>query len=172
MSEPFVGEIRIVGFDFAPRGWASCDGQLLPISQNTALFSLLGTMYGGDGRTTFALPNLEGSAPVSFGSNGQSAYDQGQSGGGETVTLDTPRMPPHNHRMTISRQPATARQPGQQMFAVATGVGFYGNNTDPTTTLNPDALSNSGGSQPHNNMMPFLTMRFIIALTGVFPSRP
>jgi microcystin-dependent protein len=172
MSSPFVAEIRCVGFNFAPKGWAQCDGQLLPISQNTALFSLLGTYYGGDGKSTFGLPDLQGSVPVSTGSNGFRTYDLGEASGSETVTLLDAEMPSHPHSLEYSTQPALARQPGGQLFAVATGIGLYGPNSGQTTNLSQFALSVAGNSQPHNNMMPLLTLLFIIAMQGVFPPRP
>jgi microcystin-dependent protein len=173
MADPFVAEVRIVGFNFAPRGWAFCDGQILPISQNTALFSLLGTNYGGDGKSTFALPNLQGSAALGSGQSSASGtqYFIGESSGVPAVTLLQSEMPVHSHSLNISTQPAVVRQPGGQLTAVATGVGFYGPNTGATTNLAPQAVSIAGGSQPHNNMQPFLTLNFIIALQGVFPPR-
>jgi microcystin-dependent protein len=172
MADPFVAEIRIAGFNFPPTGWAFCSGQILPISQNTALFSLLGTTYGGDGKSTFALPNLQGSAPMQPGQGqGLSLHDLGESGGSETVTLLNSEMPLHAHSLNISTQPAIARQPGGQLTAVASGVGFYGPNNTPSTTLAPQAASVGGSSFPHNNMQPYLTLNFIIALQGVFPPR-
>jgi microcystin-dependent protein len=173
MADPFVAEVRIVGFNFAPRGWAFCDGQIMPISQNTALFSLLGTNYGGDGKSTFALPDLQGSAALGSGQSSASGtqYFIGESSGVPAVTLLQSEMPVHSHSLNISTQPAVVRQPGGQLTAVATGVGFYGPNTGATTNLAPQAVSIAGGSQPHNNMQPFLTLNFIIALQGVFPSR-
>jgi microcystin-dependent protein len=172
MSDPFVAEIRIVGFNFAPTGWAFCDGQLLPISQNTALFSLLGTTYGGDGKSTFALPDLQGSAPMQPGQGpGLSLHDLGETGGSETVTLLESEIPAHSHSVSISTQPAVARQPGAQLTAVATGVGLYGPNSGATTPLAPQAASVGGGSFPHNNLQPYLTLNFIIAMQGIFPPR-
>ena len=172
MADPFVAEIRIAGFNFAPTGWALCNGQLMPISQNTALFSLLGTYYGGDGKSTFALPNLQGSAPMQQGQGpGLSLHDLGETGGEEFVTLLQSEMPAHSHSLNISTQPAVARQPGAQLTAVATGVGFYGPNSGATTNLAPQAVPVAGGSQPHNNMQPYLVLNFIIALQGIFPAR-
>ena len=172
MADPFVAEIRIAGFNFAPTGWALCNGQLMPISQNTALFSLLGTYYGGDGKSTFALPNLQGSAPMQQGQGpGLSLHDLGEIGGEEFVTLLQSEIPVHSHSLNISTQPAVGRQPGAQLTAVATGVGLYGPNTGATSTLAPQAASVAGGSLPHNNMQPYLTLNFIIALQGVFPAR-
>jgi microcystin-dependent protein len=173
MADPFVAEVRIGGFNFAPKGWAFCDGQLLPISQNTALFSLLGTNFGGDGKSTFALPDLQGATPLGAGQSSASGnqYFIGETSGVPNVTLLQSEMPVHSHSLNISTQPAVARQPGGQLTAVATGVGFYGPNTGTTTTLAPQAASIEGNSQPHNNMQPFLTLNFIIALQGIFPPR-
>src|SRR3954454_10644447 len=141
MTDPFVAEIRIFGFNFAPTGWATCDGQLLPISQNTALFSLLGTFYGGDGKSTFGLPNLGGSAPVCQGqTQGGSYYGVGTSTGVPYVTLLESEMAAHSHAFHISGSPAVERQPPGQYYAVATGVGMYGPNTGPTQTMAPQML--------------------------------
>src|SRR5690348_13442094 len=173
MSSPFVAEIRIAGFNFAPKGWAFCNGQLLPISQNTALFSLLGTYYGGDGKSTFALPNLQGAAPLGGGQSSASGNDYfiGEESGVDYVTLITSEVPVHTHSLNISTQPAVARQPGGQLTAVATGVGLYGPNTGNTANFAPQAVSVAGSSQPHNNMQPYLTLNFIIAMQGVYPPR-
>ena len=158
--DPFVAEIRVFPFNFAPKGWAFCDGQLLPISQNTALFSLLGTYYGGDGKSTFALPDLQGSAPLDQGQGaGLSDYFIGQSGGSQNVTLLQSEMPIHNHQ---AQGVATGNQWGSLANGYATTI---------TTTLAPSAITNNGGSQPHNNMQPYLVLNFIIALQGIFPSR-
>ena len=172
MSDQFVAEIRIFPFNFAPTGWAFCDGQLMPISQNTALFSLLGTSYGGDGKSTFGLPNLQGSAPVHQGQGpGLSPYFIGQSGGEEAVTLLQTEIPSHNHQASgVSGSGPTS--PANNTWG--TGAG----RTPPPTYVdgNPNvnmgnALSVAGGSQPHNNMQPYLTLNFCIALQGVFPPR-
>ena len=172
MADPFVAEIRIVGFNFAPTGWAQCNGQLIPISQNTALFSLLGTFYGGDGKSTFALPNLQGSVPMAWGDgSGLSQRYLGESSGSETTTLLESEMPVHIHTLSRSTQGALARQPGGQNFALATGVGLYGPSSGATTTLAPQAVSVAGGSFPHNNVMPYTVLNFIIAMQGVFPPR-
>ena len=175
MSEPFLGEIRIVGFNFAPNGWATCDGQILPISQNTALFSLLGTYYGGDGQSTFALPNLQGSSPVHPGQGpGLSPYNIGQTGGETSVTLNTAQMPSHTHPLNGGSQAATTNVPTGASFAEPVVnprfAGLY-HAPPPNVTANPEAVSAAGGSQPHNNMQPFLTLLFIIAMQGIFPSR-
>jgi microcystin-dependent protein len=172
MSDPFVAEIRVVGFNFPPKGWAYCNGQLLPISQNTALFSLLGTFYGGDGKSTFALPDLQGRVPMEQGqSPGTSDRFLGEAAGTEAITLLQSEMPVHNHTLARSSQAALARQPKDQNFALATGIGLYGTNAGATTNLNFQATSVSGSSLPHNNMMRFLTLNFVIALQGVFPPR-
>ena len=171
MSEPFVAEIRIFAGNFAPRGWAFCNGQLLPISQNTALFSLIGTTYGGDGRTTTALPNLQGRAPMHPGRGpGLTARRLGQRGGVETVTLSEAQMPNHRHTATGSGRPAVQDDPANQYPAAATGFTPY-NTASNLIDMASQALPDSGGSQPHNNMQPFLTMNFIIALQGLYPSR-
>jgi microcystin-dependent protein len=172
--DPFVAEIRIFPFNFAPKGWAFCSGQLLPISQNTALFSLLGTMYGGDGKSNFALPNLDGSVPVNRGqSPGTSDYFQGQTGGSQTISLLHSEMPVHNHRVgAVSTDPGDVSIPGAgTVFAASDGGTLY--QTAPTsgTYLAPEAIAPTGGGQPHNNMMPSLTLNFCIALQGVFPPR-
>jgi microcystin-dependent protein len=168
--EPFIGEIRLFGFNFAPLGWALCDGSLLPISQNTALFSLLGTTYGGDGRSTFALPDLRGRVPVSMGTGpGLSTYDIGELGGSENVTLIASQVPAHNHNIQASDAPASEPKPGGGVLA-RTNSSTYAAGTD-GTTLSANAISSSGGSQPHPNLQPFLAVNFCIALQGIFPSR-
>jgi microcystin-dependent protein len=181
MSNPFVAEIRIFTANFAPRGWASCDGQLMPISQNTALFSLLGTMYGGDGRSTFALPNLQGSAPMQAGQGpGLTLRDQGEVGGEQTVTLLTTEIPSHSHAFSATVTPGTtATCTSNQPALAAAGGGkqgggnslLYYSSGNTNATMNPFALSTAGGGQPHNNMPPYLGLKFIIALQGVFPAR-
>ncbi|NYI43217.1 microcystin-dependent protein [Nocardioides aromaticivorans] len=171
MADPFVAEIRIFPFNFAPRGWAFCDGQLLPISQNTALFSLLGTTYGGDGKSTFALPDLQGSVPMHPGQGpGLSLHDLGEQSGSETVTLIESEMPAHSHQLRASPEPADTNAPGAfSTLATSTGGTLYQATAD--TDLGPGALATAGGSQPHNNMQPYLTLSFCIALQGVFPPR-
>ena len=171
MADPFVAEIRIVGFNFAPTGWATCDGQLIPISQNTALFSLLGTMYGGDGKSTFALPNLQGSAPLCPGQGqGLSLYDTGQVGGSQNITLLQTEMPAHAHTLRGVSDPGDLKVPANNSLARSAGGPAY---TAPAslTTANPQEIGLAGGSQPHNNMQPYLTMLYIIAMQGVFPQR-
>jgi microcystin-dependent protein len=180
MSNPFVAEIRIFGFNFAPKGWAFCAGQLLPISQNTALFSLLGTTYGGDGKSTFALPNLQGSAPMHPGQGpGLSLHDLGETGGSTSVTLLQSEMPSHNHTFQGNTTTATNASPANAVYMRGhynDGVGNTGavdlyTTNAPDTTLNPLALSITGGNLPHNNMMPYLTLNFCIAMQGVYPPR-
>lgn len=169
MADPFVAEIRIFPFNFAPRGWAWCDGQLLPLSQNTALFSLLGTTYGGDGKSNFALPDLQGRAPMHPGQGpGLSLHDLGETGGSETVTLLESEIPAHNHQAAMSVRPVNNLNPGGN--ALGTGNAVY---VAPgaQTTLDPNALAPAGGDQPHNNLQPYLTFYFCIALQGVFPPR-
>jgi microcystin-dependent protein len=172
MSAPFVAEIRTFAFNFAPTGWASCDGQLLPISQNTALFSLLGTFYGGDGKSTFALPNLNNSLAMSQG-QGQGLTDRfvGDAGGTPFVTLLESEMPQHRHVLSVSTQAALERQPVNQRPAAGDGVGLYAEAFEPTTTMAVASLAFTGGGQPHENRMPSLGLQFCIALQGVFPPR-
>ncbi len=176
MANPFVGEIRIFGFNFAPVGWALCQGQILPISQNTALFSLLGTFYGGNGTTNFALPNFQGLVPVNQGQGtGLSNYNIGQSGGQATVTLATTQMPAHSHGVHCLSGGGNSNTPVAHGFAeVVAGRGsinLYAAAPDSTTTMNGAALTSTGGGQSHNNMAPYLCLNFCIALQGVFPAR-
>ncbi|HEY0026259.1 MAG TPA: tail fiber protein [Allosphingosinicella sp.] len=173
MADPFVAEIRIFGFNFPPKGWAFCNGQLLPISQNTALFSLLGTTYGGDGKSTFALPNLQGSAAMHPGQGqGLSRRDLGEMSGSETVTLLVSEMPVHTHQLKASADPANVVQAtADTTFSRSAGGQAY--STAPLDTqMAPQMLAPAGGSLPHNNMQPYLTLNFCIAMQGVFPSRP
>jgi microcystin-dependent protein len=170
MSTPFISEIRMFGFAFAPKTWAFCDGQTVPIPQNTALFSLLGTTYGGDGITTFGLPNLMGKVPVAFGQGQQSEYVQGESGGESTVTLFEKEMPIHAHGLTVSADPATEREPVGQNFAAGVGVNYW-STQNASGTLDPQALSSTGTGGWHNNLQPYLTVNFCIALQGAFPAR-
>ena len=171
MANPFLGEIRAFPFNFAPKGWAFCDGQLMPISQNTALFSLLGTTYGGDGRTTFALPNLQGNAPLGFGQGpGLSLYDLGETGGEEAVTLLQSEIPAHNHAAACNTNAADSASPGGEVWAPeVAGSNAYGSAGG--TAMSPSALSVAGGSQPHNNLQPYLVLNYCIALQGIFPAR-
>jgi microcystin-dependent protein len=170
-GQPFVGEIMWVPYTFAPRGWAQCNGQILPIAQNTALFSLLGTTYGGDGKSTFALPDMQGRLLINAGQGpGLSDYSLGQNGGEETVTLLQSEIPAHSHSVNVSNTLADQTDPTGKVFASSANGALYA--TSPTATLSPAALSTVGASQPHNNMMPHTTLTCIIALQGVFPPRP
>lgn len=171
MSEPFVGEIRMFGFNFAPQGWALCNGQTLPINQNQALFSLLGTTYGGDGTTTFALPDLQSRVAVHQGqSPGLSAYGIGQAGGAESVTLLPAQMPAHTHSVHASGGPAEAQRPGGRALARAS-TDIYVAKPDGSTVMNAGMLGDAGGSDPHPNIQPYLVLNFCIALQGIFPAQ-
>lgn len=180
MSDQFVAEIRMFGCNFAPKYWAFCNGQLLPISQNTALFSLLGTVYGGNGVSTFALPNLQGSVPVQQGQGpGLSNWDLGQQSGSDTVTLIASEMPSHTHALQASATDATTPNPagnriGQGKYNSGAQRGLIASyqTTAPNVTMADTALQPAGGSQPHNNLMPYLAMNYCIALQGIFPPRP
>jgi microcystin-dependent protein len=172
VADPFVAEIRIFPFNFAPRGWAWCDGQLLPLSQNTALFSLLGTTYGGNGKSNFALPDLQGRAPMHPGQGpGLSLHDLGETGGSETVTLLESEIPSHSHALRVFNDVGEDRIPGAtEALARSTGGSLY-TTAGTLTPMSDQALPPAGGDQPHNNMMPYLTFYFCIALQGVFPPR-
>ncbi len=169
MSEPFLAEVRIMGFNFAPRGWAFCDGQILPINQNQSLYSLLGTTYGGDGRTSFALPDMRGRAPMHVGrSNGGEDHREGQKSGEETHTLSAAEMPQHDHVAQASNSAGNTPIPVSSVLARANNM--Y---RDPTnlTSLRSGTVANVGGGQAHDNMQPYLAINFCIALQGLFPSR-
>jgi len=174
MAEPFLGQIIQTGFNFPPRGYALCDGQLLPIAQNTALFSLLGTTFGGDGKTTFALPDLRGRAPVHQGQGpGLTNRVMGESSGSETVTLVSSQMPMHNHLVMVNNNPSGQGTPNGNFLGGSsdpTVFAFYAPTSD-GSALAPTALATAGGSQPHENMQPYLVISFSIALAGIFPSR-
>jgi microcystin-dependent protein len=165
MSEPFLSEIKIVSFNFPPKGWALCNGQLLPINQNQALFALLGTTYGGNGQTNFALPNLRGRVPIHFGA----AHDLGEAAGSTSVTVNIQQLPTHTHVVTGTSTVSTQPVPAGNLLANATAEA-YGSPTN-LTTLGATTVTSVGGSQPHNNMMPYLVLNFIIALQGIFPSQ-
>jgi microcystin-dependent protein len=170
MTEPFLGEIRLFPYTFAPVGWALCDGQILSISQNTALFSLIGTIYGGDGQSTFALPDLRGRVAVSAGqAPGLSAYEVGETGGLETVSLSRRQMPAHNHEMAVNGPNSGSANPSNRYLGRASSGTTYAG-TSNGKTLNPDAIARSGGGQPHENRPPHLTLNYCIALEGIFPA--
>ena len=173
MADPFVAEIRIFPFTFAPKGWAFCNGQILPISQNTALFSLLGTTYGGNGQSTFALPDLQGSAPMHPGQGkGLSLHDLGETGGSDTVTLLQSEIPLHAHAMMAANLPADQAAPAaDRSMARSVNAFAYAPDSSALAPMNDQTLAPAGGDQPHNNLMPYLTLNFNIALQGVFPPR-
>lgn len=170
MSEPFLAEVRMVGFNFAPRGWAFCDGQILPISQNQSLYSLLGTTYGGDGRTSFALPDLRGRTPIHVGrSNGGDFHTLGQKSGEEAHTLAANEMPQHRHLVEVSNAGTTAVPTGAVLANA--GSDFFRDDVTLLVNMNSGAVLNVGGGQAHENMQPYLAVNFCIALQGLFPSR-
>jgi microcystin-dependent protein len=173
MSDQFVAEIRIFPFNFPPTGWAFCDGQLMPISQNTALFSLLGTVYGGDGKSTFALPDMQGNAPMQPGQGqGLSLRDLGEMSGVESITLLVSEIPVHTHSLRASVDPGDNIVPGPTIsLAESTGANIYHTATD-NNMMAFQALPPAGGGLPHNNMQPYLTLNFCIAMQGIFPQRP
>lgn len=180
MADPYIGEIRIVGFDYAPKGWVFCNGQLLQINVFQQLYSLLGTRFGGDGRTTFAVPDLRGRVPLSMGhGTGLQNYTIGQRGGFETVTLTREQLPQHNHMMNINNQDANQTDPTNQILSVVNdGSGrppaLYPaySNAASNGRLSPNAIAPAGNGQAHDNLQPFLAVNFIIAVDGIFPSRP
>lgn len=174
MADPFVAEIRIFPFNFAPKGWAWCDGQLLPLSQNTALFSLLGTTYGGNGKSNFALPDLQGRAPMHPGQGpGLSLHDLGETGGSETVTLLESEIPAHSHALRANGDIADLQAPTpSRSIARSQNANAYQSTTNQSiVSMAPESLAPAGGDQPHNNLQPYLTFYFCIALQGVFPPR-
>jgi microcystin-dependent protein len=164
MATPFLGEIKVISWNFPPKGWAFCNGQLLPINQNQALFSILGTTYGGDGRVNFALPDLRGRVPVHTGN----PIALGQSGGEEIHTLTTGELPAHTHQVKAVTDQATLVSPAGNLWARGAPAAY---SSSPNGTMNPAAVTNVGGSQPHSNLQPYLTLNFIIALQGLFPSQ-
>ena len=166
MSTPFLGEIKVISWNFPPKGWSFCNGQLLPINQNQALFSLLGTTYGGDGRVNFGLPNFQGRTPVHVGGG----FTQGQAGGETSHTLVQSEMPQHTHTAQVQAANATTGTPNGNLLAGVPSIA-YSNSLTNLTTLVPGTISNAGGSQPHANQQPYLVLNFIIALQGIFPSR-
>ena len=166
MAQPYIGEIRMFAGNFPPNGWMFCEGQLLPISENDTLFNLIGTMYGGDGQSTFALPDLRGRVPLHMG-NG---FVQAETGGVETVTLTTQQIPAHSHPMVASLNAATSPTPTNQLIGKSTSIDAF-INAQPTTALSNQAITPTGGSQPHENMQPYLCIDFIISLFGIYPSQ-
>jgi len=167
MSSPFIGEIRMFGGNFAPAGWAFCNGALMPISENDALFNLIGTTYGGDGQSTFALPNLQSRIPIHAGPG----FVLAQTGGTETVTLITNQIPAHSHAAQANSAPGTQTGPGNGLWAsTSPSLNQYSTNA-PTLNMDPAAIGQAGGSQPHDNMAPFLAVNFILSLFGIFPSQ-
>jgi microcystin-dependent protein len=166
MSSPFIGEIRMFAGNFPPAGWAFCNGAIIPIDQNDALFNLIGTTYGGDGQTTFALPNLQSRVPVHVGPG----FSLAQLGGAETVTLTTSQIPAHSHVPLSQAGQGTNPTPAAGVWAEST-LGAFDNVNPPSVPLNPVAIGSSGGSQPHDNMIPFLAVNFILSLFGIFPSQ-
>lgn len=171
MSEPFVGEIRMFAGNFAPRGWAFCDGQLLAVSQNDALFSLYGTIYGGDGRTTFGLPDLRGRIPLHHGQGpGLSSRRLGSKGGSENETLTTNQLASHTHDFNANKTPASTSAPQGKVLAEGVGVRFYRTESQ-TESLASATIAHTGGSRSHTNLMPTLCIHFIVALFGIYPSR-
>jgi microcystin-dependent protein len=171
--DPFVAEIRIFPFNFAPKGWAFCDGQILPLSQNTALFSLLGTTYGGDGKSNFALPNMQGNAPMHPGQGpGLSLHDLGETGGSDTVSLLESEIPSHSHALMASPTAGLVKLPGPTVALARSRNGnAYQDTQGNLVNLNDNTIAPAGGDQPHNNMQPYLTLNFCIALQGVYPPR-
>ncbi len=170
MSNPYVGEIRIWPCNFAPQGWLFCDGSLQPITGNETLFQLIGTTYGGDGQTTFALPDLRGRVPLHMGTGPGGAFTLGGTGGEETVTLTVNQIPSHSHVPMAQSAAGTQPGPGGNVWANAGGTNLY-STSPPNVNMSPAAVGSAGGSQPHDNMMPFLGLNFIISLFGVFPSQ-
>jgi microcystin-dependent protein len=169
MSDPYIAEIKLISFTFPPKGWAFCNGQLLPINQNQALFSILGTMYGGNGQTTFALPNLQGRVPIHWGNN-QGSYNVGQTGGEVNHTLTINELPAHIHPAVAQSTPSNpgGDNPANSIWAATQNAAFA---SAPNVTMNPAAVTTTGGNQPHENMPPYLVLNYVIALVGVFPSR-
>jgi microcystin-dependent protein len=168
MADPYVGEIRMFAGTFNPSGWQFCSGQLLSISQNATLFNLIGTTYGGDGQNTFALPDLRGRTPIHTGTGGGQSYAQGQQGGVENVTLTTQQLPTHSHPFTVQGGGGGSLTPGGNFLSGST-LGQYA--PTPATGVSANMLAATGGSQPHDNLMPYLTVNFIISLFGVYPSQ-
>jgi microcystin-dependent protein len=173
MAQPYVGEIRLFAGNFNPNGWAFCDGQLLPISENDVLFQLIGTTYGGDGESTFALPNLQSRIPIHMGTGSSgTTYIIGESGGVESVTLSTQQIPSHSHPMLASKDPGTGTNPAGLVAGALSPVSVYkANVSPPNIAMHAQSITPVGGSQPHDNMQPFLCINYIISLFGLFPSQ-
>ena len=172
MSDPYIGEIRMFAGNFAPLGWAFCDGQLMPISENDALFTLIGTTYGGDGQETFALPNLQSRIPIHQGQGpGLSGRILAETGGVEEVTLTTQQLPVHNHALLVSTASGTGTSPANSVLASGSNVSIYRPDVIPNQPMNAQSLSPIGGSQPHDNMHPFICINYIISLFGLFPQQ-
>jgi microcystin-dependent protein len=171
MGQPFVGECRPVGFNFAPNGWQTCQGQLLSISEFTTLFQLIGTTYGGDGQQTFGLPDLQGRVPIHQGSNQGSSFVIGGRGGGENVTLLTGQMPIHSHPLQACGSNGNSNSPQNNVLAGNATQVYYGPNPAPVRAMNPAAITSVGGSLPHNNLQPYMTLTWVISLFGIFPSQ-
>ena len=167
MSNPYIGEIRMFGGNFAPAGWAFCAGQLMPISENDALFTLIGTTYGGDGQETFALPDLQGRAPMHVGNS----HVLGEKGGVEQVSLTVQQIPIHTHAAVVSIDPGTTLNPGGSLVSSSPSINWYIEGIDPDTALSQPTVAPVGGSQPHENMQPYLAISFIISLFGIFPQQ-
>lgn len=180
MSDFFIGQVMMTGFNFAPKFWAQCNGQLLPINQNQALFSLLGTQFGGNGTTNFALPDLRGRSPVGYASSVDPAWQppgvqMGQAGGVENVTLQSSNLPAHTHTMAASSAAGDNRLPANRLLATstssATAANLYASSNGALVTMNPQSVATAGGNQPHPNLQPYTAINFCIALSGIFPSR-
>jgi len=171
MGQPFIGECRLVGFNFAPNGWLMCQGQLIPISDNPALFNLIGTTYGGDGQQTFAMPDLQGRVPIHQGSNTGVPFVIGQPGGVEQVTLTTQQMPTHTHPLQACGSNGNSNNPQNNVLAGNPTQVYYGPNPAPVRAMNPAAITLAGGSVPHDNLQPYLTMTWVISLFGIFPTQ-
>jgi microcystin-dependent protein len=171
MAQPYVGEIRLFAASFAPAGWMMCSGQQLPISENETLFQLLGTTFGGDGQSNFDLPNLQSRIPIHMGTGGGSTYQLAESGGTETVTLNVNQIPTHTHPAVASTDQGTQLAPANNVLAALSPVSIYKpNNVAPNLPMNANSVTPQGGSQPHENMQPFLGINYIISLFGIFPS--
>jgi microcystin-dependent protein len=170
MSSPYVGEVRMFGGNFAPNGWMFCQGQLLPISEYETLFQLIGTTFGGDGQSTFALPDLQGRVPINMGTNAGTTFVMGDASGTPEVTLTTQQIPQHNHALFASTGPATSNTPENNITAESATLSIYEDGST-NAQMSPAAVGPAGGSQPHDNMQPYLCVSFIISLFGIFPSQ-